>query len=295
MKYIILLFFISNFTFCQTLKVYDKNTKISVPYAIVFLDTIGYYTDENGVLNINGNNFDSISVKHLNYKILKLDSKKDFDTIYLKPKVNVLNEILLVDFKNKKEKKLKSPSNYFSSLMRNNNEVITCLCPKKQKTIGSILTGFKFELSKNKHLNNRKALTTESVSFRLNFYENKNFIPAKYLYSKIYSDMSIVELIEDKYSMYLNFKDKPLEIKENGFCFGLEHLEFKNTPKTKTDFFMSIENSYNKSKYFKAKTVTNYSLSGKKLLTAKEIDSEGFKFHNLKDDPVLIPEMVIYK
>lgn len=208
----------------------------------------------------------------------------------------MLDEVLIIDYNNLKSKKLNRPRKYFNSIIKNNVEVITCLCPNSNKIIGSFIIQFNFELSKNQNLTDKIKLKNKAVSFRLNFYTNINQKPQDYLKSIVYDSISLNDMIENKnYAFNLNFQHDPLKIKEKGFCFGLEHLGFQNVSGTNDNFFISIENSFNKSKYFDAKTLTNYPLSGRGFISAKERDPKGFQSLNLKENPVLIPEMLILK
>ena len=295
MRYIILSFFVSYYSFSQNFKAFDQNSKQPIPYVIVFIDSTGYYTNDKGEFNLKDKRFDSLTISHLNYYDLNIKYSELSDSLFLKPKLETLDEVIIMDYKNLKQKKLKSPSKYLNSIIRHNNEVITCLCLKNRKLENAVLTEFIFQLSKNKNLTNKNQITNETVSFRLNFYENNKYNPGKYLNSVLYENLSIKDMITDNYNIKLNFKPKPIILNEDGFCFGLEHLGFKNLIKNKKKYFISIENSFNRSKYFNARTVTNYPLSQKRNLTAMERYPEAFEYLNLKDDPVLIPEMIIYK
>src|SRR6187551_2609399 len=120
MKHIIALqfYFLSVFSYSQNFQinkiVVDKNTKEPIEYAEVF------NTESNSVTNNYGSFIFSstkneINIKKLGYEDMqiKFDDFKGKDTIYMNPKMVLLDEVIISDYKpiiNKVYKKI--PENY---------------------------------------------------------------------------------------------------------------------------------------------------------------------------------------
>ena len=297
MKLFLVLVFISQIALSQTLKVFDQNTKASIPYAIVMVDTTGYYTDGDGRLAIKINKFDSISIEHLNYHKLKINKIKD--SLFLKPKAYNLDEIEILNYDALKSNLLKTPRDFLSTVIVNQTEAITCLCPKKEKHLNSKITELRFEVSNTKYHIKKEKLDKHQVIFRLNLYENQKFYPVKPIYSYAPETFSLKKVFDNKSYFVFDLKHKPIKLIKEGFCFGLEHLEFinnKNNPYRIKELFM--KNYVDKSKYFKAKTYLHYPLHPKydSLISNKNFYKESFEdFKIKKRAPIFIPEMIIYQ
>lgn len=289
LSFIILLLFATNL-FCQKILIKDIKTKKPIPYAIVMLDTTGFYSNKKGVFNFKNKSFDNIEIKHISYESLKLNHSEVTDTLFLEPKTNKLGEVKIMNFEYLKRKKLRKPANFFNSIFKDNSEIVTCLKPKKQKIKNAYLVKLVFEISKRKELTKVDEFEKIMMDVRLNFYVNNQLKPKKPIKSILFEDLKLKKIIENNYTLKLNIKNNSVKIPDNGICIGLEHIKFKNDPNS---FFVSFENVKNKSRFFEAKTLLNYPLNGKGYKSAKELDPKGFEQFNL-ENPVLLPEMIIY-
>jgi hypothetical protein len=296
MKNYIIILFISHLCAGQNLNVYDSKTKAGIPYAIVFVDTSGYYTNHEGKLNLNKLAFDSIIISHLNYKKLSLKRKEIKDSTFLNSKINSLNEISIIDYNGFNSKLLKTPKKFMNVVMVKNSEIITCYCPKNSKYDEAIITELNFKLgNKKQHLDAEK-IEDQQVVLKLNIYENKNQYPVKPLFSYASKTFWLKEIIENKYDFYFDISHNPIEIQKNGFCLGLEHLKFydlKDKYKIKQLFFETFKD---KSKTFNAKTYLYYPLrNNDSIISNNKFHESFFKQMNIDlKNPIFIPKMFIY-
>ena len=297
MKTLLIFSFISQIILSQSLQVFDQNTKSGIPYAIVMVDTTGYYTDADGRLTIKLNKFDSISIEHLNYHKLKINKIKD--SLFLKPKAYNLDEIEILNYDALRPKRLKTPRGFLSTVIVKQTEALTCLCLKKEKYLNSKITELRFEVSGSKYHIKKEKLDKQKAVLRLNLYKNEKNFPGQSIYSYAPVTFSLKKVFDNKSYFVFDLKHKPIELTKEGFCFGLEHLEFindKNNAYRIKELFM--ESYLDKSKYFKAKTYLNYPLHPKydSLISNKRFLKESFKNLNIKKDaPIFIPEMIIYQ
>lgn len=291
MKYFLLLIFLNTQSFAQNMVVVDEISKKPLPHAIVYLDTIGFYTDQNGKLDLNEIKFDSLKINYIGYnsKLLKNPFFKVIDTIFLDKKIETLEEIFVFDKNNKKTKKLK-PKPYHGITLFDNTETISCFCSKDDEETFYV-KAFTYSL----HLNNKYTNTDPELNdsiihyFRLKVYENNNYNVGQFI-----KNIETVEIKESSFKnnyrtkLSYNFNDKPLYIGQKGLCIGLEHITIENGIKKKNKFYINSSFS-KKSKYFKAKGFLRHPLS---------IDKKIKPYHELSEDlrgAFLIPEMIIYK
>jgi len=284
---IFLVSFINIFiSYSQSLIIVDRTSKTPISYATVFVDTIGQYSDKNGKINLNYSNFEKININHIGYTSLELAKidLKDLDTIFLEPKVLNLDEVILYDKSDVRMKLLKHKP-FYGIILFDNSETISCFCSKKGKS--QIVKELNFNLDvvfTEKYLIN----DTVNHTFNLKIYDNKNYKPFDLKRLPLTKTILEKDFRGKRVTLSFDFNINPLIIDENGICFGLEHITFRNDYYPKKYPYISSSFS-KKSKYFKAKTYIKYPLAFKDEL--KEVE-EVFKI----DEPIfLVPDVVIYK
>lgn len=294
MKLLCILLFTSQFCLAQTIFIKDKLTKEEVPYAIVKLDSLGFYTDVNGSIDVSKYKFKNILVTHLSYETQKLNVTSLTDTIWLNPLENQLEEVVIRDFSNKKKKHLKTPPKFFNNLLIIGTETVSCLRPKKNIE-NTIISSFIFEISENKKLNNPQKLKDLSISLRLNFYSSENLKPVEAVNSVFYEKLSINKMLKNNNQLILNLENELISIEKKGFCFGIEILDYFEDEKQVDGIHLSINTSKNKSKYFDSKLYLRYPINDNEIISHEDFHKKIFELRKIKDVPVLIPEMILYK
>ncbi len=127
-NYNLLLFVIlSQGILSQTIKVYDKISKKPLPFSAIFMKESGLYSDEEGNFSLNSIKSDTITVKFFGYNDLVIEKNKIKDTLFLTPKIEQLNEIVI---KASKANKIfvdfsKSAKSFGSLPLFGGNEIIT--------------------------------------------------------------------------------------------------------------------------------------------------------------------------
>lgn len=294
MKFLCVLLMTSQFSVAQTIFIKDKFTKEEVPYAIIKLDSLAFYTNVNGSLDISNQNFEYIWITHLNYEDQKINANSLSDTIWLEPKENYLDEIIIRDFSKKKKKHLKTPSKFLNDLLITGTETVSCLRPKKNLE-NTIVSSFIFIISENKNLNNPQKLKDLSISLRLNFYSSENLKPIENVNSVFYERLSINKMLKNNNQLILNLENELFSIEKKEFCFGIEILDYFEDEKQVSGIHLSINTSKNKSKYFDSKLYFRYPINDNELESFEDFHEKIFELHKIKDFPVLIPEMILYK
>lgn len=234
----------------------DNNTSLPLAYVNIYVlgTNKGIYSNESGIFTINIEEKDSLIISHLGYKNLKISTKKINDTIYLIPKIEELEEVILSD--NKPIKKiignLKKASN-FSWFLVPNQELATIVKPKsafkntyidkihiplkKIKNLGKVFKG------KNGLNNNKMAV------FRVNIYTIKNNLPN----TKIWSSSPIKFIKNKKEQINIDVSNLLIEFSEKGICIGVEMIgnidSIGNILKSKKSF-IAIKFTNKKSKDF---------------------------------------------
>lgn len=293
---IIAFLILTQLTFGQKIGVYDKITKESVPYAVIFLDQKGFYTDKNGLLNLNFIEFDSISISHLNYETLKLNHKDVTDSLFLDSKIDILGEVSIVNYDENKTRRLKTTPRIFNAIMLKHTEIITCFCSKKSELHEAKILKLKFKLSKNKYHYDIEKTDYQEISLRINLYKNQKQYPKKEIYSYYPEVFSLKKVIEHNYVLEFDLTNKPFKFTSNGFCIGLEHLEFSNKhnkENTKELFFDLYKNTH---KSYVAKTYIYYPLfHNDSIISYDDFHKNFIKNADLKHTSVFVPEIIIEK
>lgn len=104
-KICILLLLISNQTWSQnnTIKgvIKDSKTLQPIPYVSIYFEnelknnSTGSISNENGEFTIVINRKSNIVFSHINYELLSVESDRDLNEILLKPKIYILDEIVI--------------------------------------------------------------------------------------------------------------------------------------------------------------------------------------------------------
>ncbi|MDT8347635.1 MAG: hypothetical protein RQ756_07515 [Flavobacteriaceae bacterium] len=269
----------------QKLSIVDAETNQPIAHTIVMLDTTGYYTNEKGEFFLAGKTFDSISIRHLAYKMLTLKQNKLPDTLYLSPKTIDLGEVELIDLSKHTVKKIKTKTIGSIMILTTNVELISCLCSKKKKDQIK-LAKFIFNIRRRKPDTIAASL---KISFRLNIYENNDFKPQQFVRS---IDLSVLsaEGFEKNNSraLHFDFGRNPLIVDEKGFCFGLEIM---NPDSIKQNDDVSFITTFVK---------RHRLLTGKSHIKFQlQNDTRLFEYNSILPDPkenyMFIPEIYIYE
>ena len=305
MKYLIAYFFIFgvNINKAQTLKILDNKNHKPIPYAIVLADNIGYYTNSEGELKLNYTNLDSLKIKHVNYYDLNLKYSELSDSIFLKPKTEILKEITLISYNNFKEKEIKSKTDVGFVMPIKNSEVISCLEFKK-KYQKAYLNKVSFEIGNNLFFNIIKNLSEEDYYIlRLNIYESsKKLYPKETIRKSIVKKVFLKTLFYNtknkiSNSGYIDFyiQDLQIDIIERHICLGLEVIDTNlHNKKLREVVKFQPKLTQKKNKYMITKTYfRNVFNSENELKTYFESLPSYKDFFNNKE-PKLLPYLEIY-
>lgn len=304
MKYFVFIFwFISLKTYSQTIKIVDIKSNQPIPYATVIIDTNGYYTSAKGDLNLKDDDFDSLIVRHLNYKDLTLSSINLSDTVFLKPKTEILKEVLIMSFNDYKQKKIKPKNNLGFLVPSRNSEIISCI-NFKNKYKKAYIDKISYEIGNRMFYNLLDSISkNDFYLLRLNIYKsNSELYPQRSIRKSIIKKVLIRKIFRSQNNKNLKhgnidfeLKDLQIEIAKNDICLSLElintniqeknfekHIKFQPVLSTKKNRQIKVET------YFK-----NVFNTRKDLKTYFEY-LPGYKdFFNNKE-PKLIPSIDIY-
>ncbi len=249
--------FITTFTtICYSQKkivVCDNITKEPLGYSVVYQNDNGFYTDLNGVFNTTKVNIkDSIIISSFGYHPLKTILNKKIDTLFLSPKTQVLEEVVLKLKKQTIINPLKSAKSFGSMLVYDHNEIIAIITPRKKKK--SIISQVIFKLKK--YLKTEKVYKHKKeelfVHLRLNVYKIKN----GEITNKIYS--SSITTINAQKNTKLSFDiSKKIELSHEGLAFGVEFLGFQNKSQINYIRFELTKEKFNE---FNVRTFISYPL-----------------------------------
>ena len=202
--------------------VIDSISRLPIPFvAIQTSDNEGIYSDESGQFYINKVNIDSIiSFKTIGYKNLILTKQNLTDSIFLSPKVEVLQEIDIgVTFKQEEIGLHNKPTN-FTWNIEPKREFITSLTFDR-RFIKSHLEKVHVPIKKISGLNN----TDIKAALRINIYTSctQNNLLDKFFESQpVYCDSNL------KGRLIFDISDAVIEINKECIYIGLEFLGFIN-------------------------------------------------------------------
>ncbi len=246
----ILLFSISIFS--QTkIVLLDSVTKKPLSNATIKSQKgIGFYTNKKGVFHVRKNKTKQITISYLGYFKKKVNICSIKDTVFLIPKTDVLDELIIKG--KKKEKKIIRTKNYGNMLLRKKEEIVSCVIPS-EKLIGYDINKVSFSFQKLTWTRRENILKTQTALIRVNVYDVLNNKPNNLLFtSKI---IKINALYKDL--LTVNLEDELLTFNKEGLAFGIEYIgnidntgNFCNTKR----LHLRPRLSKNKSNYFKAIT-----------------------------------------
>lgn len=229
MKLLLFLLCLTSFTYClsQSVTVVDSSTKKPIPYVTVKIgDNKGLYSNEEGKFIVSTSSFTFLHLNHMGYNDLSVELKKVKDTVFMKPRVIVLNEIV-VKKSNKSplilqpEKKARSYGNF--PLMAQ-NELITLIIPDK-KIVNSLIKEITFYFSNNNEkIDELGEYNKIDAIARINIYKKAGDSVAEKIYSSLPLKMS--SFLKDEIS--LNLSEHHVALTEEGLCFGIEMLGYSD-------------------------------------------------------------------
>jgi hypothetical protein len=216
----LILFLIYNLSFSQISRhqIFNFKTNEPIPFSAIIIinnEQISFYSDEEGIFNIDKSKIDSIRISCLGYIDLNINTNQLTDTLFITPKVNQLNEIIIkqnhLRIKNIKPKKAK---------------LIFNLTPKSQ--LGILVQNKKNEKNtylEKIHIPIRNQTWTLKKSFnsvfKIHLFSNKNNVPDVPLIDKpfiIFCNQDSKNFIE------INVSEEEINFDENGFFICIEML-----------------------------------------------------------------------
>ena len=271
MKNIILFLIINLLSFLgynQNIIIVDSVTKESIPYAIIKNNDSGIYTDHNGSYSINELTADSITINHLQYQTKTIAVENVKDTVFLHPKTQNLEEVVILEKRNKttKIKKTRKSKAHVGFPLPKNQEILLKIIPKRNLT-DKIIKQLAIEYRAVNPKNYLKAV------FRINFYDfNNNEIS-----SLIYSSEPIIVKPRKKGEITLNLKNTFIEIVDSGIVIGVEFIGYLDNNKltdNANNNFISLGLTDKENKYYSGKTFYRNPLSNEQeIFSINEIRS----------------------
>lgn len=262
---IILILFLSNFSFSQTYIIADAETKKPLPFVAVHYNGGGFYAGEYGDFKIPLDIKDSIKLQHLGYHTLSLslqDFKNIQDTLFMTPKVRALNEVVVSNKPEKREfiKPLKSTRIFGSWPLSSKQELLVLVNPEVNY-VNALLEKIHLPFSNKHHwLENAEKSYKDAYAFiRINIYRQENKLPGESIYSshpiKI-SGFSNDEIIE-------NVADAFIELHQEGLFFGIELIGYFNDGEIieSSDAFVRPAFTRRVSNHFNAETFIKFNFS----------------------------------
>lgn len=265
--------------YCQKIKIIDQSNKQPISYAIVMIDSTGSYANKNGQFKIPNKRVDHIKVKHIAYYDLTVNKIPENDTLFLKPKPQVLDQVIVGGYDDLKRKRLRSRSkvedHFYEGL-----EIVSCYCPKKD------LKGYITNLLFDSYLERKDEKLNGTSVLRINTYNNNDLKSGKL--KKSYKPKKI-KFTHKTDEISFNIKNQPIILDKNGFCLGLEVIELNSKDDGKISSVISHKN-----RFFKVKSYYKFNLDGKReMVTFREYNRD-FEFSGIEKG-YFMPEMTLYK
>jgi hypothetical protein len=253
MKYIILISLIFlNFSYSQK-KIIDYETKKEIPYAAILLQKAnkiiyGTYTEFNGEFAIEKSQlFDSLIVECMGYHKRAVDRNQieSKDTLFLKQKHYLLQEVIVTNKKTKELGYLNMPNTSFYGIGKGLEKIVFI---ENSANEYHTISAFLFQVEKIK----------TRIGFRIHFYKKAidSFMPDEEI-----TNQNKIYFLEkgSKGQIEIDLIDLGLEIPLNGIFIGLEALgEFDE----KTNLFLPFEKnkipSFLNFKVHKSKNATSF-------------------------------------
>jgi hypothetical protein len=274
LKFLVLLF--STITFAQKrILVIDKeNRNPIVNVAILINDTVKYASNDEGFFLIKNKDLKKeISLKHVSYETINLNELVNVDTIFFEKKINKLNEIILVNKKNKEliilpPNSIISEFGFYKGHNTNLDTQYVTYIPNEidsEYKIKSIIIELKKGHWKSENLN--------LMPFKLNLYSVDSIlkIPLEKLI-----DESIYTKKENKNKIIVDVSDYNIDFKKGGIFVSVEILDieeyvkdgffynsgpsFKYLKKLKQNDFFTLEKNNDKNEWKKLSFVYNFGI-----------------------------------
>ncbi len=235
MKFLFLFLF-SIISYSQKIIVVDSLSKENLPFANITLkkdndEILKDYLNENGTYLIDKNkSFTHISISNLGYNPKEIMRNRVKDTIFLVPKINLIEEVLVT----------KNIKNNFSivGLVNERKHQEFDLGKGVEKVI-FIKNEFNIEKRIKSILLKIKKTGKGKIAFRIHLYENNNMIPGNNLL-----DENIISYLDEKKMSIteIDISDLSLIFPKEGVFVGIENVGIIDA-----DFNNKIRVEYNQS------------------------------------------------
>jgi len=274
----IIYFFLLNTIFCfsqNKFLIVDSMTKEPLPFILVkFNNNDGGYSNEKGSILIN-DEIVTLELREVGYETKKVLVSTIKDTINLDPHPQVLEEITISNFKEKKKiNSLKSPTIFGNCILVPESEIISILFPASEVS-GFYIDDITFYFIKLKGSKYRNVLKDELAVVRINIYDLKDEIPNKLIFSSKPLKINAYE----KDNISISIKDEYITFENTGIAFAIEYIGNINVHgelyKSK-DIYLRPELIEDKSKFFKGNLLQRFQLKQNKLIDLIDIWNEGF-------------------
>ncbi len=221
---LIILLAISYYATAQNIIVYDSVNNLSLPYVAIQFGDNGIYTDEKGSFNIKDITNDSLQIKFYGYNNLLLAKNILKDTIYITPKVEELDEVIIT---NKQTviniKHTKNNKSYKSWSGSKETEIISIFKPNKN-TENTLIKELSFGFKKLRKFDFPEGkITKPEVVVRVNIYSTEYGI----IKDKIYSKLKMIDVLKHDI-VVLDIEEEAIYFPEEGLGFGIEFIKYVN-------------------------------------------------------------------
>lgn len=248
----------SFFSYSQSFIILDSIYKTPISYAnIKYLNSEnGVYSNENGIFTLGDNVPDSIIVSCMGYYSTKLNVLTLNDSIFLKPKIELLKEVTINgNFKTKEIGLTRKDSDY-SSHMASSWEYLTHL-KFYEDYHNAFIQDISFDINENKKINkNLKAVV------RINIY---TFNQEGSIGEKIYTSTPVNYDISKADKLSFNVFNERIET-EKEILIGIELIGFinkSNEVQNDKNAYLNLPFSKKKAKEFDSKTYFKFIFSDK--------------------------------
>jgi hypothetical protein len=225
LNFILVTLFTINLCSSQNHIVIDTITKQPIAYVAITLgNNDGLYSNEKGEFYLKEESKDSISIISLGYYNFKQSISKLRDTIYLIPKVEKLDEIVINTKKNKlKLIGLSKKGGVLGWQLLPKNEIIAFLIPNKNYE-NAFLEKIYIPIKKSLVYNSIKKLKKKNEKYigvlRINIYDIEDELPK----TKIFSSLPIKFSMKNKNEIILDISDELIQFSKNGIGIGIEMI-----------------------------------------------------------------------
>ena len=221
-KLLFILLAVPYFATAQNIIVYDSVNNLSLPYVAVQFGDNGIYTDENGSFNTKDITNDSLQINVYGYNKLILAKNNLKDTIYITPKVEELDEVIITNKQTEVNiKHSKSTRMIGSWSVSSETELISIFKPNKKvenTLIKELSFGFKkfrkFDFPEGK-------ITKPEAVVRINIYT----IEGEIIKDRIYSKLIIINVLKHDI-VNLDIEEEAIYFPEEGLGFGIEFIKY---------------------------------------------------------------------